>query len=398
MDYSNYFSPTTLAMKASMIRELLASTRGIEGLISFAGGFPNPSTFPTEQLAAIYEEVVRTEGKQVCQYGSTDGDPQLKDALIKIEKNVTLTKDEIITGVGSTNAIYAYARTMIEPGDYVICEGPSFLGVLVGFEACGAKLIGIDVDDDGMNMEMLEAKIKEIKAKNGKIKFIYTIPEFQNPTGVSMSLAKKQQLIELSEKYQLPILEDNPYGPLRYTGEATATVFEIARSKGLNNVTCVKSFSKVLGPGMRCGYMMADKQVIGKVESWLQKIITCGDGVTARVIAKFLDRGLLPKQLEKIAAIYQPSMQAMLDALEEYMPEGITWTKPEGGMFLWVHLPEGMSGDDLFEKAKAEKLCFIPGSKFYPTGQEKYNALRLNYTYADVDTIKEGIQRLAKLI
>lgn len=397
MDYKQSFSQSTRNQGSSMIRELVASTRGIDGLISFAGGFPSPKTFPCDELSKLYAEVVKNEGTQVLQYGSSDGDPVFKQALIDYEKKSELKLSEIITCVGATNAIYAYAKCLLNDGDYVICEAPSFLGTVVAFESMGAKLQGVEVEDDGINTEALEIEIQRLIADGKKVKFIYTIPEFQNPTGVTMSRKKRERLIEIAELYSIPILEDNPYGELRYCGEKIDSVFEIARAKKKNIVTSVKSFSKVLGPGMRSAYMMGDEALLSKATLWLQKIIVSSDCVTQRVVARFLERDMLGAQLSKISEIYQPSLNAMLNALEKYMPKSVKWTKPEGGMFIWITLPEGMNGDDLFEAAKAEKVCFIPGSKFYPTGQEKYNAIRLNFTFASPDTIEEGVKRLAKL-
>jgi len=397
MDYKKIFSQRTRNQGSSMIRELVASTRGIEGLISFAGGFPSPKTFPCNELSQLYADVVKNEGSQVLQYGSSDGDPVLKQALINFEKKSALKDSEIITSVGATNAIFAYAKCLIEEGDYVICEAPSFLGTIVAFESMGAKLQGVEVEDDGINTEQLELEIQRLIADNQKIKFIYVIPEFQNPTGVTMSRQKRERLIEIAELYEIPILEDNPYGELRYCGEPVESVFEIARRKKKNVVTSVKSFSKVLGPGMRSAYMMGDEALLAEATHWLQKIIVSSDCVTQRVVARFLEKDMLGTQLKKISDIYKPSLNAMLNSLDKHMPNGVKWTKPEGGMFIWITLPEGINGDDLFEAAKAEKVCFIPGSKFYPKGQEKYNAIRLNFTFADPETIEEGVKRLARL-
>lgn len=397
MNYTKNFSLSTKNQGSSMIRELVASTKGIEGLISFAGGFPSPKTFPCNELSKLYSDVVKNEGTEVLQYGASEGDAVFKQALINYEAKSALKHSEIITSVGSTNAIFAYAKCLIDEGDYVICEAPSFLGTVVAFEAMGAKLQGVEVEDDGMNLDELELQIQRLIADNQKIKFIYTIPEFQNPTGVTMSKKKRERLLTIAELYQIPILEDNPYGELRYCGERIDSIFELARAKKMNIVTSVKSFSKVLGPGMRSAYMMGDEAIIGKVALWLQKIIVSSDCITQRVVARFLEKDMLDAQLDKISEIYKPSLNAMLDALEKYMPKSVKWTKPEGGMFIWVTLPEDMNGDELFEAAKVEKVCFIPGSKFYPKGQEKFNAIRLNFTFADPDTIEEGVKRLAKL-
>ncbi len=400
MDYSKLFTQHTKTMKTSLIRELVASTKGIPGLISFAGGFPSPNTFPKADLAELYRNVVLEEGNDVLQYGASEGDKLLKQAIRETEGYHGLTDDEILITVGSTNAIYYYTRSLVEDGDVILYEAPSFLGSLVAFDAFGAELVGIEINDDGIIMEELEAEIMQLHTAGKKIKFLYTIPDFQNPSGISMSLIKRKQLLEIAEKYQVPILEDNPYNELRYQNERIPTIYELAQDKETQKslVTHVKSFSKILGPGLRCAYVLGQEELISKMCSWQQKVTVSPDGVTSRVIAHYLLSGKLKPHLKMITDYYRPYLQTMLDALTQNMPTEVKWTKPVGGIFIWVTLPGYINADLLFHKAATEKVSFIPGSKFYAEGHEKYNTLRLNFSYSSLEQIKEGIKRLADLI
>jgi 2-aminoadipate transaminase len=400
MDYSKLFTHHTRTMKTSLIRELVASTKGIPGLISFAGGFPSPKTFPKDDLSELYKKVVCEEGTDVLQYGASEGDSLLKKAIREMEGYHGLSDDEILITVGSTNAIYYYIRTLIEDGDVILYEAPSFLGSLVAFDALGAELVCMEIDDDGIIMNELETKLKQLKAANKKVKFLYTIPDFQNPSGITMSLERRKQLLEIAERYQLPILEDNPYNELRYSGSRLPTLYELAQEKESQKylVTHVKSFSKILGPGLRCAYVLGHEELIGKLCSWQQKVTVSPDGVTSRVIAHYLLSGKLKAHLEMISNFYRPYLHTMLDALEKFMPKEVVWTKPVGGIFIWVCLPEYINADLLFHKAAAQKVSFIPGSKFYADGQEKFNTLRLNFSFSNQEQIVEGVKRLADLI
>ncbi len=399
MKFNNMFSEKTKGMGASMIRELVATTKGIPGLISLAGGFPSPDSFNKKEIAECFYEVVMESGEDILQYGASEGDALLKNELRKWEQYENVTDDEMLITVGSTNAIYYFTKTFINQGDVIICEAPSFLGSLVSFEAEGAELVSVEMDSEGIDLVSLKKAMDNCKEQGKTVKFLYTIPNFQNPTGITMSLQRRKDLIELMAQYQVPILEDDPYGSLRYTGETIPSLFSIAEDinkRGL--VTLVKSFSKILGPGLRIAYAVSNDDVIGKMCSWQQKINVTPDCVAERMVGKYMEKGLLNKQIESINKLYTPYWQAMLDALEEFMPSHVTWTKPEGGMFIWLTLPEDMDADELFVKAKDKKVAFIPGSKFFPKGQDKSNCLRLNYSYAKPEVIKEGIKRLASIM
>jgi len=399
MHYPDSFSQITQVMKSSLIRELVASTKNIPDLISFAGGFPSPATFPVQQLAELFNEVVKNEGSDVLQYGASEGDILLKEQLMKWEA-YELKPEEMVITVGATNAIYYYARCLINPGDVILCEAPSFLGTLVTFDALEADCQSIPMDDEGIIMDALDLKVKTLRQQKKNIKFLYIIPDFHNPAGISYSLNRRKEIIRFCIDNSIPILEDNPYSRLRFYGEPLPTFYRVARTDfaPTNIVTEIVSFSKILGPGLRIAYAKGDKELIEKMVSWQQKVTITPDCVAERVVARFLEKGLMDAHLKNICEYYRPYLQKMLDELEKHMPSSVHWTKPEGGIFLWLTLPEHINADELFIEASQHKVSFIPGSKFYPEGQEKFNTLRLNFTYSTFEQIEKGVHSLAELL
>jgi len=399
MNSASDFSRVTQTMKSSLIRELVATTKSIPGLISFAGGFPAPATFPKQILAELYREVVTQDGLDVLQYGASDGDAVLKRELLKWE-GYDIAPNQMMTTVGATNAIYYYAMSLLDPGDVVICEAPSFLGTLVALDALQAELISVPIDHDGISMEHLEAAVKSCRVAGKKIKFIYTIPDFHNPGGVTMTIQRRRDLINFAIENQLPILEDNPYSRLRFEGKPLPTLYKLMRQEyaGSDIVTEVVSFSKILGPGMRVAFVKGEASLVQKMESWQQKVNVTPDCVSQRVAARFLADGFMEPHIESVCEHYKPYLRKMLDSLDAYMPQGVSWTKPQGGIFVWMELPQHHNADEVFHTAAQNKVSFIPGSKFYPVGQEKFNTLRLNFTFSSLEQIDTGIQRLAELL
>ncbi len=393
MNLNQIYSKNTLKMKSSMIRELVEMIT--PEIISFAGGFPAPETFPKELLAKFYYDSLIEKGETILQYGSTGGDKRIKSAIVDLEKRsgVSIDDDEIFVCSGSTNGIFTLMHTVLEENDDVITESPSFLGSLIAFEAFGANLIPVAMDDEGLLVDDLQHKITK------KTKFIYTIPDFQNPTGISMTYERRKKLIEIAAANNLLILEDDPYSKLRYSGTPIKSIFEIARNEYKNEkvVVTMRSFSKILGPGLRIAYAMGDRDLIKKMASWGQKINISTERVTQEVVARFLEQNELDKQLKLICDKYKPLCEQMLTSLAKYMPDSVEWTSPAGGMFLWLQLPEDINSDLIFRQAIENKVAFIPGSKFYPQGYEKYNGIRLNFTFASREKIDEGIKSLSKL-
>jgi 2-aminoadipate transaminase len=397
---SRLFSDAVRTMKHSFIREILKMTIGVPGMISFAGGLPSPESFPKDLLSGLFKDVLSESGQEVLQYGTSDGDAVLKRAVKVFLGAPDLPDEEMMITVGSTNSIYYYTRTLINPGDIVISEAPGFPGSLAAMEACGARFAGVEMDDFGMLPDRLEATLKKLRKEEASVKFIYVIPEFQNPSGRTMDIGRRRAIIETAKTFDLPILEDQPYQELRYGGDPIPTLWELARTefRDPETVTLCKSFSKILGPGLRLGFTCAAPVLIDPMVKWQQKITVSPDCVTQRVAAGFMEKGYMEGQIAKIIDLYRPRRDAMLEALKNHMPEAVRWTRPEGGMFIWVTFPQDMDTDRLLERALKNKVAFIPGAKFYPEGIIKRNELRLNFSYAPIDQIHEGIRRLAELL
>jgi 2-aminoadipate transaminase len=394
------YSRSTMAMKHSFIREILKITKGVPGMISFAGGLPNPKSFPKELLSGLFDQVIREEGDEALQYGASDGDKVFKDVIKEFEEVPYLGDDEMMITVGSTNGIYYFTRTLVDPGDYIICEAPGFPGSLAAMEACGANMVGVEMDDVGMIPSDLKKTLQRLHERRKPVKFIYVIPEFQNPSGRTMDLDRRRAVIEIATEYNLPILEDQPYRELRFSGERIVTLWELARAEFHDPklVTIAKSFSKILGPGLRLGFAAGPPEMIGQMVKWAQKVNVSPDCATQRVTARFIKNGYMRSHIATIIDLYRPRRDAMLKALQDSMPQGVTWVVPEGGMFFWVTFPKEIDTDKLFETAVKNQVAFIPGSKFYPEGIVKKNEIRLNFSYPDVEQIQEGIHKLARLL
>ncbi|MHB8055845.1 MAG: aminotransferase-like domain-containing protein, partial [Candidatus Aminicenantales bacterium] len=371
-----------------------------EGMISLAGGLPSPDSFPREQLAALFKEVIEKEGTDVLQYGPSEGDDILKEQILRFEKETKVLKEEVLITDGATNGIYFFTRAVIDPGDIIICEGPSFNGTLVAMEACGAELAAVPMDEEGLIVERVEKTIRTRRSQGRIVKFIYTIPEFQNPSGRTMSLARRRELIRIARELNVFILEDQPYRDLRFLGNRIDSIWNIARDEfgDTHTVTICKSFSKILGPGLRLGFAVGPADLIAAMAKWAQKVIVSPEGVVQRAVARFLERDLLEPHIERITAMYREKRQVMISALRETMPPAIRWTEPEGGLFIWLTCPETFDTDVIFHEAAKAGVAYIPGSKFYPSGTEKRNEIRLNFSYATLPDLREGVIRLAKIL
>lgn len=393
-------SETTRSMGVSFIREMIKATKGIDGMISLAGGLPSPDSFPRDDLAALFKEVIEKEGADVLQYGPSEGDDFLKEQIFRFEKETSALKEEVLITDGATNGIYFFTRAVIDPGDVIVCEGPSFNGTLVAMEACGAELAAVAMDEEGLLVDRVRETILAKRREGRVVKFIYTIPEFQNPSGRTMSLARRRDLIRTARELGVLILEDQPYRDLRFMGTRIESIWNIARDEfdDSRTVTICKSFSKVLGPGLRLGFASGPAELIAAMAKWAQKVIVSPEGVVQRVVARFLERNLLEPHLERITAMYREKRQVMISALRETMPASIHWTEPEGGLFIWLTCPETTDTDALFQEAAKAGVAYIPGSKFYPSGATRHNEIRLNFSYASAPDLKEGVARLAKIL
>jgi len=397
--WDHRYAQRTQRMTSSAIRELLKLTEDPE-VISFAGGLPAPDVFPVEEFSAACGQVLKDWGAQALQYGSTEGYLPLREMIARhtARYGISVDAENILITSGSQQALDLIGKVFINPGDRILVEEPTYLGALQAWNAYGAEYVTVPMDENGMVTEALD------NALRSGVKFIYVLPNFQNPTGMTLSLERRQELIEIADRYGVPIIEDDPYGQLRYEGENLPSIVSMDnefRRNGSNeyrgNVIYLSTFSKTLAPGLRLAWVIAPNQVIRKLVQAKQG----ADLHTAtfnQIVAFEVGRGgFLDRHIWLIRRIYGERRNIMLDAMEELFPPGVTWTKPQGGLFLWGILPEGMDTTELFKTAVARKVAFVPGTSFYALGGGK-NTMRLNFSYSNPDQIQIGIERLSNVL
>ena len=390
-------SNNSRVLRRSEIREILKLTRK-PGVISFAGGLPYPGLFPIEELKDIVATVLDREGGQALQYGPTEGDPRLIDFLVKWmqeHEGAEVDNNYFLICSGAQQALDIIGRVFIDPGDPIIVGLPTYLGAIQAFQSYRAKLIGVPVDKEGMDVDEVEKALKTSAEKGSKIKFIYVVPDFQNPAGVTMSLARREKLLELCYEYDTVTIDDSPYRDLRYEGEPLPMVGPMDKR---GYAFSVHTFSKIFSPGPRLGWIVANPAIMDKLVMAKQPADLCTSSFTQAILFEYLNRGLLKPHIAKSVDYYRKKQRAMLQALDKYMPKdsGIDWTHPEGGLFLWMCLPEHMDADALFPKAVEKKVAYVMGSAFHFDRSGK-NSLRLNFSYPSEEEIDEGIKRLADL-
>lgn len=387
--FENYFSERIKNTPSSFIREILKVTQKPD-IISFAGGLPNPVSFPQEELKISMNRIADEFGDKIYQYSTTAGIDSLRQYIIDRYKRIwgmDLTLDNIIITTGSQQALDLIGKTFINKGDKVMVEKPSYLGLLQVFKMYRANFVETKLNSDGLDIENL----KETMSKHNP-KLAYLIPNFQNPTGLTYSKENREAVFDVIKDYDMILIQDDPYGELRF--EDTPRVPYIGLNKTKKNIY-LGSFSKIVTPGMRLGYIIADKEIIKMIETAKQASDLHSNVFGQYLIADYLLHNDLDKHIEKIKKLYKSQAGAMVSAMEQYFPSEVTFTKPKGGMFTWVTLKEGANVLELFDKAIAKKVAFVPGHPFY-VKPENVNTLRLNYTNANEETIKEGIKRLAE--
>ena len=386
--------------KASVIRELLKTTNQ-PGIISFAGGLPAPDHFPYDFVSDTVKRIMDTKGKVALQYGPTDGLPELKEEFIKFLKKhegVDAKPENLIITTASQQALDMVGRLFIDASDPVIVEKPSYMGALQVFKSYGCEFIGAKLEDDGISTDELEEKLAWLKAQDEHYKFVYLVPDFQNPSGVTLSEAKRKKVVELSDKYNVAVIEDSPYRQIRFEGSAPKMLYRLDQEgKQTHNIISLFTFSKTFAPGLRLGIILGHPQIIKKMEILKQSLDLCSSSLNQLIAAEFLRTGFFEKHIEVVKKDYKLKKDTMVGALEKYMPEGVTWTNPEGGLFLWCRLPEGMSADDMFQDALKENVAYVIGSAFHCDGSGK-NTMRLNFSFASPEQIDEGVKRLAAAV
>ncbi len=390
------FSELAKRLKASEIRELLKVTQ-MPDIISLAGGLPNPKSFPVEIIKEITTKLLDSYGEKMLQYGSTEGVNSFREALANYyNENYSfgIGKDNVLITVGSQEGLYLLGKIFLNPGDTVVVEAPTYVGALTAFQSFYPNYVQVEMDDEGMNIDILEKKLKELVREGKKPKFIYTIPTFQNPAGVTMSLERRKRLLELAKEYNILVVEDSPYEELRFSGE------KVPQLKALDKegyVLYIGTLSKVLSPGMRIAFMIGNEEIIQKAVLAKQGIDLCTSPFVQYIAEEYIKGGYMREHIPKIIKLYKEKRDIMLDAIEDYFPEGVKWTRPDGGMFLWVTLPEHIDTEKLLQKAIENKVVYVIGAAFYPHRDHR-NTMRLNFTYPTNEQIEEGIKRLAKVI
>ncbi|MFA4639383.1 aminotransferase-like domain-containing protein [Pyrococcus kukulkanii] len=359
-------------------------------IISFAGGVPSVETFPLEELKDILAEV--SEIPQAFQYGPSEGIPELREELSKYMKERWGAKVDpggIIVTHGSQQGIDVVGRALIDPGDVVLVEAPTYFVALNTFQVYEPKFAQVRVDEEGIITEDLEVILKNM---NGRIKILYTVPTFQNPTGTTLTEDRRKHLVELAEEYDFYIVEDNPYGDINYSGRKIKAIKAFSGDR----VIYLGSFSKIFAPGFRIAWMAVSHDLYERFLVAKQTADVCTNTFGQYAATLFLRKGLLDNHVRKITEYYRPKRDAMLDALEDYMPEGVTWTRPEGGMFVWATV-EGVNTDELLKKAVERGVAYVPGSVFYALNPRS-DQMRLNFTFESVERIQDGVKALASLV
>ena len=391
-DLQAALSTNIKGMKRSAIRELLKFL-GQPGLISFSGGFPSPLTFPTVELKEIMNEVMDNEAAYALQYGATEGDNLLRQLLVDRYKaaGLDITLENMIITTASQQALDLIAKIFINRGDPVIVGLPSYLGGLSAFNSYGAEMIGIPMDDEGEDPLYMEEKIQEQIAKGKKPKFIYLIPDFQNPAGMTMSERRRKEILEIAHRYDIIIIEDSPYRELRYEGQEQKTLYEL---DGSGQVVLLGTFSKIFCPGFRIGWVIGHPDILDKIVVAKQATDLCTPPFTQRIAARYIEKGFLDTKIEQIKQMYSVKQKGMLKALDEYMPEEFSWTRPEGGLFLMASGPEYLDTNAvLLDCIKEANVAYVAGTSFFCDGGGK-NTMRLNFSYETLETNKEGAKRL----
>ncbi len=384
------------SLAPSDIREILKYIG--RDVISFAGGLPAPEVFPKEEVVEAVIDIMRDRASEALQYSVTLGIGEFRGEVRKfMGKHGIKARDdeEVMITVGSQEALDLIAMALIDPGDYVIVESPTYLAALQVFRFYDARIIGVPMDEEGMRVDILEERIRRIKGEGGRIKFIYVVPTGQNPTGITMSLERRKWLLEVASKYDLLIIEDDPYSYVYFEGEAPP------RLKSLDNegrVIYISTFSKILSPGLRLGWALCNVELLGHLEVLKQKSTLHTPTLNQFIALRLLQRGIIDKCIEKARHVYRIKRDVMLDALKAEMPDGVQWTRPSAGMFIWVTLPSQIDSSALLRiSVEKYKVAFVPGHSFYPE-EPKRNTLRLNFTYPHIEDIERGVERLSSAI
>ena len=390
--YTKLYSEASTLMKSSAVRDLM-SVVGRSDVISFGGGLPFTGGLPPEDINDVMRSVMEKGMAEAFQYGETEGRDELKRELAVImgQEGIDADPEHVLVTTGSQQALDLLARILIDSGDDIIIEGPTYLGALAAFRPAGPRMTTMHLDTEGLPVADLERVLDEWRGPAPK--FVYVVPNFHNPAGVTMSAERRERLLAVAEERDLLIIEDNPYGLLRFEGKSVPPM----ASSGSRHVVYLGTLSKIVSPGIRVGWAYGPPPIIDRLATLKQGADLCSSALNQMFAEEYIRLGYWEKNLDVLKRVYLSRRNAMLSALEKNFPEGSRWTRPEGGLFIWVTLPEFLDTEKMLPLAINQKVAYVPGTAFYADGTGA-NQMRLNFSYANEELIAEGIKRLGKVI
>jgi 2-aminoadipate transaminase len=393
--YAGLFASRTKVMKSSAMRDLMAVTARPE-VISLAGGLPDTSSFPPDTFAAVAQRIARESCAKALQYGPTEGLGETKVCIAEVmqAEGMRVDPDDLIVTTGGQQVIDLVTKILIDPGDVIVAEAPTYPGAVPTFSSYEADVVQIDMDSDGMRIDLLEERLDQLEREGRRPKFVYTVPSFQNPAGVTMSLERRRRLVEVAAEREILVLEDNPYGLLRYEGQALPPLRAL---DGGVYVMYLGTFSKILSPGIRLGWVVAPPPVLEKINLGKQAADLCTSTLSQLMVQAYFEEARWRDYVESLTEIYRARRDTMLDALAEFFPPEAEWTRPAGGLFIWATLPDFIDTTDLLARALRDNVAFVPGEAAYLDGRGR-NAMRLNFSASDEESIREGIRRIGKVV
>jgi 2-aminoadipate transaminase len=393
--YAGLFASRTRGMKSSAMRDLMAVIARPE-VISLAGGLPDTALFPSETFAAVAGHIARESAAEALQYGPTEGLPAVRGCIAEVmdAEGISCDPEDVLVTSGGQQVIDLVTRALIDPGDVIVAEAPTYPGAVPSFSSYQADVVQIEMDDDGMRVDLLEETLERLDRDGRTPKFIYTIPTFQNPAGVTMSLDRRRRLVEIARERELLVLEDNPYGLLRYEGTPAPTLREL---DGGLYVMYLGTFSKILSPGIRLGWVLAPAPVLHQINMGKQAADLCSSTLSQLMVTSYFQEARWRDYVESSKETYRARRDTMLDALAEHFPPQAEWTRPQGGLFLWATLPDFIDTTDLLARALRENVAFVPGAAAFLDGRGQ-SSMRLNFSAVGEDDIREGIRRIGKIV
>ncbi|SDL52661.1 DNA-binding transcriptional regulator, MocR family, contains an aminotransferase domain [Nonomuraea maritima] len=392
--YVDRYAARAAGMVASEIRALFAVASRPE-VVSLAGGMPYVTALPLDMVGELVSDLVTRRGPVALQYGSGQGDLHLREQICEVMRleGINAGANDVVVTVGSQQALDLMTRIFIDPGDVVLAEGPSYVGALGTFSAYQAKVVHIAMDDQGIVPESLAQTIYALETAGAPVKFLYTIPTFHNPAGVTLNIARRQQVLDICQRAGILIIEDNPYGLLGFDGEPMRAL----RADNTDGVVYLGSFSKTLAPGFRVGWALAPHAIRDKLVLAMESAVLSHSSFTQLAVGQYLATQPWREQIKSFRELYRERRDALLDALDALMPPEVTWTRPAGGFFVWATLPEGLDSKAILPRAVAERVAFVPGTGFFSDGSGSRH-MRLSFCYPEPDRIREGVRRLASVI